>query len=103
MPDWILLEKEVRQSVEQARIDLKRVFKAIATEHSSTATIDEHKTYLANNPKWLQAIEKFQSDIAAVNVNINKLNLVVPMLWRQQVTSRLSITRKGKMRSNDFF
>ena len=87
MPDWIVLEKEVRQSVDQARIDLKRIFKAIATEHSSTtATIDEHKTYLANHPKWLQAIEKFQSDIAAVNVSINKLNLIVPMLWRQQVT-----------------
>lgn len=88
MPEWILLEKQVRQSIDQARIDLKRVFKKIAEEHSSTA--DEHKTYLANNAKWLEAIEKFRSDIAAVNVDINKLNLVVPMLWRQQVNGFVS-------------
>ena len=83
MPEWILLEKEVRQSIDEARINVKRVFKAIATEHSQSA--DDQKSYLINNPKWIGALEKFHREIADVNVNINKLNLIVPMLWRQQV------------------
>jgi hypothetical protein len=83
IPEWILLEKQVRQLIEEARINLKRVFKKIATENSKTP--DEQKTYLTNNKKWSEALEKFRADIAEINVNINKLNLIVPMLWRQQV------------------
>jgi len=82
MPDWILLEKDIRQSIDQARMDLKRVYKTIASETSAT---NDEKTFLVNNSKWIDAIDKFQNEIAAVNVNINKLNLIVPMLWRQQV------------------
>ncbi|CAF1192895.1 unnamed protein product [Adineta steineri] len=83
MPEWILLEKEVRQSIDSARIDLKRVFKTIAPDSSLSS--DEQKKYLSDNTKWTRALEKFRTDIADVNVNINKLNLIVPMLWRQQV------------------
>jgi hypothetical protein len=83
MPDWILLEKQVRQSIDEARMDLKRAFKMIATESSRSS--DDQKTYLLNNTKWEQTVKKFQADITAVNVDINKLNLIVPMLWRQQV------------------
>ncbi|CAF3998625.1 unnamed protein product, partial [Rotaria sp. Silwood1] len=54
----------------------------IASEN--TQSVDEQKTYLLSNIKWKQALEKFRTDIAEVNVNINKLNLIVPMLWRQQ-------------------
>ncbi|CAF1378625.1 unnamed protein product [Adineta steineri] len=83
MPEWILLEKQVRQSIDSARIDLKRVFKANASNNSLSS--DEQKKYLSDNTKWTRALEKFRTDIADVNVNINKLNLIVPMLWRQQV------------------
>ena len=83
MPEWILLEKQVRESIDGARISLKRAFKAIAIENSDKS--DEQKTYLVNNSKWIEALDKFRRDIADVNVNINKLNLIVPMLWRQQV------------------
>jgi hypothetical protein len=83
MPEWILIEKQVRESIEEARINLKRVFKKIATENPQPS--DEQKTYLSNNTKWTKALEKFRADIADINVHINKLNLVVPMLWRQQV------------------
>ncbi|CAF1368102.1 unnamed protein product [Adineta steineri] len=83
MPEWILLEKQVRQSIDSARIDLKRVFKTIAPDSSLSS--DEQKKYLSDNTKWTRALEKFRTDIADVNVNINKLNLIVPMLWRQQV------------------
>jgi DnaJ family protein C protein 28 len=83
MPEWILLEKQVRQSIDQARINLKRVFKTIATESSEPS--DEQKIYLKNNTKWAEALRKFRADIAETNVDINKLNLIVPMLWRQQV------------------
>jgi hypothetical protein len=83
MPEWISLEKQVRQSIDEARINLKRVFKTIATENPQPS--DEQKTYLSTNTKWTKALEKFRSDIADVNVSINKLNLIVPMLWRQQV------------------
>ncbi|CAF4451336.1 unnamed protein product, partial [Adineta steineri] len=76
-------EKQVRQSIDSARIDLKRVFKANASENSLSS--DEQKKYLSDNTKWTRALEKFRTDIADVNVNINKLNLIVPMLWRQQV------------------
>jgi hypothetical protein len=55
----------------------------MATENSQPT--DEQKTYLISNPKWTEALEKFRRDIAEINVNINKLNLIVPMLWRQQV------------------
>jgi hypothetical protein len=83
IPEWILLEKQVRQSIDEARINLKRVFKTIATEYSQSP--DEQKKYLLNNTKWINALEKFRANIAEINVNINKLNLIVPMLWRQQV------------------
>ena len=83
MPEWILLEKQIRESIDEARINLKRVFKTIATENTQPS--DEAKTYLTTNTKWTQALEKFRTDIIEINTNINKLNLVVPMLWRQQV------------------
>ncbi|CAF2589212.1 unnamed protein product [Rotaria sp. Silwood2] len=83
IPEWIQIEKQIRESIEEARINLKRVFKKIASENSQS--YDEQKTYLLNNTKWKQALEKFRVDIAEVNVNINKLNLIVPMLWKQQV------------------
>jgi DnaJ homolog subfamily C member 28 len=83
MPEWILLEKQVRESIEQARLDLKRVMKKIASKQPSTD--DEQKTYLFDDVKWTEAIGKFRAEIAEINVNISKLNLVVPMLWRQQV------------------
>lgn len=83
IPEWIQLEKQVRESIEQTRLDLKRTLKTIASEnlHSS----NEQKTYLLNNARWNKALDKFRSDINEINLNINKLNLVVPMLWRQQV------------------
>lgn len=84
MPEWILLEKQVRESIEQARLDLKRVMKKIASEQPSIDDA-EKKTYLSDNAKWTVATGKFHTDIAEINVNISKLNLVVPMLWRQQV------------------
>ena len=86
MPEWILLEKQVRESIEQARLDLKRVMKKVASEQPSIDDDDvEKKAYLSDNAKWTVATGKFQADIAEINVNISKLNLVVPMLWRQQV------------------
>ena len=81
------MEKQVRQSIEQARIDLKRTFKMIATEYRLES--DEKKSYLINNPKWIKALDKFRTDISMINLDINKLNLVVPMLWRQQVLSMI--------------
>jgi len=83
MPEWIQLEKEIRESIEEARTNLKRVFKRIATENSQSS--DEQKTYLTNNKKWTDALEKFRIAIGEINITINKLNLIVPMLWRQQV------------------
>ncbi|CAF1327406.1 unnamed protein product [Rotaria magnacalcarata] len=83
IPEWIQLEKQVREFIEQARIDMKRVFKAISSENLQSS--DEKKSYLSNNIKWAQAIEKFRNDIIEVNLIIDKINLIVPMLWRQQV------------------
>ena len=62
---------------------MKRAFKTIASEHVQLA--DEQKSYLSNNIKWKQAIEKFRNDTTEVNLIIDKINLIVPMLWRQQV------------------
>ncbi|UJR29082.1 hypothetical protein I4U23_010296 [Adineta vaga] len=84
MPEWIVLEKQVRESIDTARIDLKRVFKTIATKNSLPSD-ETRKTFLSNTSQWTQAVDKFRADITDVNSNINKLNLIVPMLWRQQV------------------
>ena len=83
MPEWILLEKQVREDVDEARIHLKRLFKAIASEGSPS--LDERRADLTGNTQWEGALAKFRANIAEVNLTINKLNLVVPMLWRQQV------------------
>ena len=99
MPEWILLEKQVRESIEQARLGLKRVMKKIANEQPSTT--DEQKTYLSDDPKWTEATAKFRAEIAEINVNINKLNLVVPMLWRQQVFYS-SLTRRTSSRIRSY-
>ena len=87
MPEWILLEKQVREAVDEARIHLKRLFKAIASEGAQS--LDERKADLGANTQWEGALTKFRADIAEVNLDINKLNLVVPMLWRQQVIDGL--------------
>lgn len=79
MPEWMILEKQVRESIDEARLHLKRVFKKLASDKS-----DEHQSHLVNNAKWIEALDKFRRDVTDVNVNINKLNLIVPMLWRQQ-------------------
>ncbi len=98
MPEWILIEKQVRESIQDARINLKRVFKTIATENSLPP--DELKIYLSNNDRWIQAVEKFRAEITEINVNINKLNLVVPMLWRQQVQLIKNLNVSFKYRFN---
>jgi hypothetical protein len=84
VPEWILLEKQIRQAVERARLQLKRTLKTIHVEHLPTDTSD--RTYLNEDCRWTRATNAFRVDIAAINSDINKLNLVVPMLWRQQVT-----------------
>ncbi|CAF0959580.1 unnamed protein product [Adineta ricciae] len=84
MPEWILIEKQIRESIEAARINLKRVYKTIAIENCLSSD-ETRKTFLSNTSQWTQAVDKFRTDIVDINNNINKLNLIVPMLWRQQV------------------
>ena len=83
MPEWILIEKQIRESIEQARINLKCIFKRLASENFQSS--NEQKIDLSNHIQWLQALEKFHNEITEINNNIDKLNLIVPMLWRQQV------------------
>lgn len=73
-PEWILMQKEIRETIEKLRKDL------IASRNKLGDPMTPHKTKL-----WNEYCEQFTENIKTLNKRINDFNLIVPILSRQMV------------------
>ncbi|XP_051840903.1 dnaJ homolog subfamily C member 28 [Antechinus flavipes] len=73
-PEWILMQKEIKDTIEQLRKDI--LLSRNKLGHPMTSS--ELK-------QWSQDCEKFQENIKKLNKRVNYFNLIVPILNRQKV------------------
>ncbi|KAG8429101.1 hypothetical protein GDO86_018293 [Hymenochirus boettgeri] len=71
-PEWILLQKEIRETIEKLRNDLLASRKKLGDP-------------ITKRNQWDENCENFKEDIVKLNKRINDFNLVVPLLNRQMV------------------
>lgn len=73
-PEWILLQKEIRQTIER----LRKGVLASRSKLGQPMTLPEQK-------QWGRVCEQFAEDIRKLNKRVDDFNLVVPILSRQMV------------------
>ncbi|XP_076974990.1 dnaJ homolog subfamily C member 28 isoform X2 [Tamandua tetradactyla] len=87
-PEWILMQKEIKETVEQLREEILVSRKKLGNPMTPT----EQK-------QWNQVCEQFQENIKKLNKRISDFNLIVPLLTRQKVhfDAQKEIIRAQKM------
>ncbi|CAI9607586.1 unnamed protein product [Staurois parvus] len=73
-PEWIVLQKEIRDTTDKLRNELV----------ASRKKIGEPMTYLKEK-EWMKICENFRENIIKLNKKVNDFNLVVPIMSRQMV------------------
>ncbi|XP_003410347.3 dnaJ homolog subfamily C member 28 [Loxodonta africana] len=73
-PEWILMQKEIKDTIEQLREAVLVSRKKLGNPMTPT----EQK-------QWNQVCEQFQENIRKLNKRIDDFNLIVPLLTRQKV------------------
>ncbi|NWI58316.1 DJC28 protein, partial [Calyptomena viridis] len=73
-PEWILLQKEIRETIEQ----LRKSVVASRRKLGKPMTPSEQK-------EWDRICEQFMEDIRKLNKRVDNFNLVVPIMSRQMV------------------
>ncbi|XP_031220269.1 dnaJ homolog subfamily C member 28 [Mastomys coucha] len=73
-PEWILMQKEIKDTIEQLREALLVSRRKLGNPLSP-----------AEQKQWSQVCEQFQENIRKLNKRINDFNLIVPILTRQKV------------------
>lgn len=73
-PEWILMQKEIKDTIEQLREALLVSRKRLGNPLSP-----------GGQKQWNQVCEQFQEDIRKLNKRISDFNLIVPILTRQKV------------------
>ncbi|XP_029459412.1 dnaJ homolog subfamily C member 28 [Rhinatrema bivittatum] len=73
-PEWIVLQKEIRESIEKLREGL------VAARSKLGEPMTPHREKL-----WNKACEQLSKDLDKLNKRINDFNLIVPLLNRQMV------------------
>ncbi|XP_052014953.1 dnaJ homolog subfamily C member 28 [Apodemus sylvaticus] len=73
-PEWILMQKEIKDTIEQLREALLVSRKKLGTHLSP-----------GEQKQWAQVCEQFQENIRKLNKRISDFNLIVPILTRQKV------------------
>lgn len=73
-PEWILMQKEIKDTIEQLREGLLVSRKKLGTP----LTPEGQK-------QWKRTCEQFQDNIQKLNKRISDFNLIVPILTRQKV------------------
>ncbi|XP_073526930.1 dnaJ homolog subfamily C member 28 [Phyllobates terribilis] len=76
-PEWIVLQKEIRETIDKLRQDLV----------ASRKKLGDPMTY-RQETQWMEICETFREDITKLNKRISDFNLVVPLLSRQMVHFR---------------
>lgn len=87
-PEWILMQKEIKDTIEQLREGLLVSRKKLG----NPLTPEGQK-------QWNQACEQFQDNIQKLNKRISDFNLIVPILTRQKVhfDAQKEVVRVQKM------
>lgn len=75
-PDWIMLEKDIRDALMEARSHLARVIEKIGSPPFSSPVQDR---------AWNFEYERFEAKISLVNDSVKKFNLIVPVLKKQLI------------------
>ncbi|XP_018427634.1 PREDICTED: dnaJ homolog subfamily C member 28 [Nanorana parkeri] len=73
-PEWIVLQKEIRDTIDQLRSELV----------ASRKKIGELMTY-SKEKEWMETCENLRENITKLNKKVNDFNLVVPLMSRQMV------------------
>lgn len=73
-PEWILMQKEIKDTIEQLREALLMSRKRLGNPLTP-----------GGQKQWNQVCEQFQEDIRKLNKRISDFNLIVPILTRQKV------------------
>ncbi|NXY50631.1 DJC28 protein, partial [Ceuthmochares aereus] len=73
-PEWILLQKEIRETIERLRKNL------VQARSNLGGPMTPYR-----QKQWNRACEEFIEDIRKLNKRIDSFNLVVPLLSRQMV------------------
>lgn len=72
-PEWISLNKEIREEIEMLRKGL-----SIERKYFSSYPLNEEDGQL-----WCTVVQKYEKVVEQINKKINKFNLVVPILNKQ--------------------
>lgn len=83
-PEWILMQKEIKDTIDQLRESLVASRQKLGNPMTST-----------EQTRWDQVCEQFREDVGKLNKRVNDFNLIVPLLARQKVhfDARKEITR----------
>ncbi|XP_036059616.1 dnaJ homolog subfamily C member 28 [Onychomys torridus] len=73
-PEWILMQKEIKDTIEQLREALLASRKKLGNPLTP-----------GGQKQWSQECEQFQENIRKLNKRISDFNLIVPILTRQKV------------------
>ncbi|XP_030055526.1 dnaJ homolog subfamily C member 28 [Microcaecilia unicolor] len=73
-PEWIVLQKEIRETIEKLRKELVEARKKLGEPMMPL-----------QEKQWSQSCEQFSKDIGKLNKRINDFNLIVPLLNRQMI------------------
>lgn len=73
-PEWILMQKEIKDTIEQLREALLVSRKKLGNPLSP-----------GEQKQWAEVCEQFQENIRKLNKRISDFNLIVPILTRQKV------------------
>ncbi|RZF34719.1 hypothetical protein LSTR_LSTR010768 [Laodelphax striatellus] len=95
VPEWIQLQKEIRESEEEIR-------KKLSDERRRLGSIPLNRD---DQIRWHKILDKAQIEVDKLNKKIGKYNLVVPMLQKQVVAFNLlreakKILEEGEHSSN---
>ena len=80
-PEWISLDKEVRQSLENLKKQLSTCW----------SKCGPHPMTPARKKEWEQELEELSQTVKTINKKITNLNLIVPTLSAQRMHVRLEL------------
>ena len=80
-PEWISLDKEIRQSIENVQKHLS----------SCWSKCGPHPMTPERKKEWEQELEELSHTVKTINKKINNLNLIVPSLSAQRMHIRLEL------------
>ncbi|XP_054289079.1 dnaJ homolog subfamily C member 28 [Macrosteles quadrilineatus] len=75
MPEWIMLQKEIREDIERLRERLRRV-----RDQLPPPPLSEEQ-----EERWSNNVKNYREDVQTINGKIEKFNLVVPLLYNQML------------------